>query len=33
MTSPVSTDLLQLDALGPGGPFRSRERLTINDVV
>ncbi|MBL7495438.1 aldehyde dehydrogenase family protein [Frankia sp. CNm7] len=24
---------LHLDALGPGGPFRSRERLTINDVA
>jgi acyl-CoA reductase-like NAD-dependent aldehyde dehydrogenase len=25
--------LLQLDALGPNGPFRARERRTINDVT
>ncbi|WP_241842095.1 aldehyde dehydrogenase family protein [Pseudofrankia sp. BMG5.36] len=29
----VKPDCLQLDALGPNGPFRSRERLTINDVT
>ena len=31
-TAAASDGLLHLDALGPGGSFRSRDRLTINDV-